>query len=384
MFGSESRSLTRRGVLAATGASLGTVAGCIGGDAGAGEGTAETAGSAVTGTGTAGTTTPRPTESVSVILNWKPNPTQAGYFVARDRGFYEDVGLDVELVSGQGGGFAAKQVGLGNYDIGLGGGVAVLQARATDLSVRSVAAVQQSSNAALFTVAEQYDGPFEQPADLAGTRIAVVSGSSKTKTYIQSMLRQEGILDSVELVSVGTEQQTSNLLAGNVDVATGIFSNALALRMQGYDASLMLIGDHTPTVGRTAFTRPSVTQNDRDVLQSFLRGTARGWAWASNNPEAAADVMIEAQPSLGESRELGVAKIKYTAKNLILTEAVRQNGWGWQSATTWTGVHDTLSAAGVLPGGISPGRAWTNGLLPDDPVVTNYADRVSIDYTVDV
>jgi NitT/TauT family transport system substrate-binding protein len=369
---SETDSLRRRGVLAAAGTTLGALAGCIGGGTGSG------------GESTGATTDSGSTESVSVILNWKPNPTQAGYFVARERGFYEEEGLDVELVSGQGGGFAAKQVGLGNYDIGLGSGVAVLQARANDLSVRAVAGPQQASNAALFTVAEQFDGSFEGPSDLEGTRIAVVSGSSKTKTYIQSMLRQEGILDSVELVNVGTEQQTSNLLAGNVDVGTGIFSNALALNMQGYDASLMLIGDHTPTVGRRAFTRPSYAQNDPDTVQAFLRATARGWAWASNNPEAAEDVMIEVKPELEQSRELGIAKIKYTAKNLILTDDVTENGWGWQASDTWTTVYDTLTEAEVLPSGLSIGRAWTNDLLPSDPVVQEYASQVSIDYDVDV
>jgi NitT/TauT family transport system substrate-binding protein len=365
----EAESLTRRRALAAVGVSLGaTVGGCVGGGT-------------QSGTGTTGGSS---TESISVILNWKTNPTQAGYFVADERGFYEEEGLDVDLISGQGGGFAAKQVGLGNEDIGLGGGVAVLQARANDLSVRSVAGPQQTSNAALFTVAEQFDGPFEEPGDLEGTRIAVVSGSAKTKTYIESMLRQEGILDSVELVSVGTEQQTSNLLAGNVDVGTGIFSNALALQMQGYDSSLMLIGNHTPTVGRRAFTRPSYAQNNPEIVRSFLRATARGWAWASNDPEAAEDVMISVKPELEESRELGVAKIKYTAKNLILTEDVAENGWGWQSGETWESVYDTLTEAEVLPAGLSTGRAWTNELLPQDSVVRDYASQVSTDYDVDV
>ncbi|MFB6194804.1 MAG: ABC transporter substrate-binding protein [Haloplanus sp.] len=371
MSGGKSQSITRRRALATVGASLGAgVAGCTGGGT-SGE---------TTGNGDGSSTTP-----LSVILNWKPNPTQAGYFVAKNKGYYEEEGLDVELVSGQGGGFAAKQVGLGNYDIGLGGGVAVLQARAKDLSVQSVAAAQQSSNAALFTVAEQFDGEkLTKPSQLKGTRIAVVSGSAKTKTYIKSLLRKEGISDQVELVSVGTEQQTSNLLSGNVDVATGIFSNALALRMRGYDASMMLIGNHVPTVGRTVFAQPSFVQNDPETIEAFLRGTARGWAWASNNPESAEDVMIEAKPSLEESRELGITKIKFTAANLILTDAVAEHGWGWQSESTWNSVHKTLAEGGVLPSGLSVGSAWTNELRPDAPVVREYAKQVNIDYSVDV
>lgn len=363
---SDTRATTRRRALALGGAVAGTgLAGCVG---------------PVTGGGGSG---PSRTD-VPVILNWKPNPTQAGYFAARDRGYYDDAGLSVELVPGKGGSFATKQVGLGNYPVGLGGGVAVMQSRAEDLPVRSVAAAQQASNAALFTVREQFGGSLGSPADLEGRRIAVVSGSAKTKAYIESLLRAAGIRDTVELVNVGIEQQTSNLLAGNVDVATGIFSNALALNMEGYDASMLLLGNHVPTIGRTVFTRPSFAAAHPETVRAFLAATARGWVWASNNPEAAEELMIEAKPSLEESRRLGLTKIQFTAKHLILTEGVREHGWGWQSGDVWSAVHEGLVTGGVLPGEMSVAEAWTDDLRPETDVVRNYADHVSIDYDVSV
>jgi len=319
------------------------------------------------------------------VLNWKPNPTQAGYFVARDRGFYDEEGLAVELVPGQGGSFAAKQVGLGNAAIGLGSGVAVLQARAKDLPVRSYAAAQQSSNAALFTVADVFGGSLTDVGQLEGSRIAVVSGSAKTKTYLESLLAAEGIRDTVEFVSVGVEQQTSNLLAGNVDVGTGIFSNALALEQKGYDASILLVGDYVPTVGRAVFARPSYVAEHSDAVQGFLRATARGWAAAANDPQAAEDVMIDAQPHLESSRELGVTKIKFTAKRLITTDAVEEHCWGWQSGETWRSVHDSLAGAGILPSGIDLASTWTNDYLDRSaPSVGDFADRVNVEYSTTV
>ena len=317
---------------------------------------------------------------VRLVLNWKPNPTQAGYFVAKDRGFYEEEGLAVELVPGQGGSFATKQVGLGNYEFGLGSGVAVLQARANDLAIRSYAAAQQSSNAALYTVAKALDRELTAPKKLAGTRIAVVSGSAKTRAYLRSMLSQAGIRDGVEFVSVGVEQQTANLLSGNVDVAIGIFSDALALDRQGYDASMLLIGDHVPTVGRCVFARPAYVEKHPETVRALLRGTARGWAWASNNPKAAEQVMIDARPSLSKSSALGIDKIRFSARKLIETAAVEKRGWGWQSPSVWSSVHETLSASGVLPADLDVKRAWTNGYRDADATaIANYAERVTFE-----
>lgn len=314
---------------------------------------------------------------VQVILNWKTNPTQAGYFVAKDRGYYEEDGLSVELVPGQGGGFATKQVGLGNYGFGLGSGVAVLQARAEDLPVRSYAAAQQSSNASLFTVAEVFDGELTDPEQLAGTRIAVVSGSAKTKIYLESMLAAEGIRDEVEFVEVGVEQQTANLLSGNVDAAIGIFSNALALEQRGYDPSMLLIGNYVPTIGRCIFAQPSSAEDNPDTVTALLRGTARGWAWASENPVGAEEVMIDAKPSLAESRDLGIRKIEFSARNLIATAAVEEYGWGWQSESVWNDVYDSLSSRDVLSADLDVGEAWSNEYFdPDATFIGDYSSKV--------
>jgi len=282
----------------------------------------------------------------------------------------------VELVPGQGGSFAAKQVGLDNAAFGLGSGAGLLQARANDLPVRSYAAAQQSTNAAVYTVAEAFGGQLEEPSQLAGTRVAVIADSVKTQAFLASMLVEAGVRDSVEFVEVGVEQQTSNLLSGNVDAAVGIFADGLGLRQRGYDASMLLVGDHVPTVGRTVFARPAFATENPETVRGFLRATARGWAWAADDPTGAEEVMIDAKPSLAESRDLGIEKIEYSADRLIATEQVAEHGWGWQSADVWASVHETLSSNGVLPAGLTVDEAWTNAYLDTDAdAIARFTDR---------
>jgi NitT/TauT family transport system substrate-binding protein len=367
--------MTRRDALGAAGAAaVFGLAGCVGATGGAGG----------DGGGANATDTPSGTTGLSVILNWKPNATQAGYFVADRNGFYEAEGLDVELVSGQGGAFAAKQVGLGNQDLGLGTGVALLQARNRDLDIRSFAGAQDS-NAAIYTVEEQFGGQLTKPGQLAGKRIAVVAESAKTMTYLQMLLEREGISEDVELVNVGVEQQTSNLLSGNVDAAVGIFSDSLGLQRKGYNASMLWLANYTPAIGRTVFARPGFAAENPDVVRGFLRATARGWAWASNDPEGAMDRMIEARPSLSKSRDVGVLKMKYTAKNLVLTGTVREHGWGYQRADAWDRVVTGLAESDVIDSETTTDGVWTNEYLDTAAdYVGDYAAQVSTDYDLPV
>jgi len=366
--------MTRRDVLGAVGAAaVFGLAGCVGGT---GSGGSDGEASA--------TNTPTDPTDLSVILNWKPNATQAGYFVADQNGFYEEEGLNVELVSGQGGAFAAKQVGLGNQDLGLGTGVALLQARNRDLDIRSFAGAQDS-NAAIYTVEEQFGGTLTEPAQLAGKRIAVVAESAKTMTYLRMLLEEEGISEDVELVNVGVEQQTSNLLSGNVDAAVGIFSDSLGLQRKGYNASMLWLANYTPAIGRTVFARSDYAAENPDAIRGFLRATARGWAWTSNDPEGAMDRMIEARPSLSKSREVGLLKMKYTAKNLVLTETVREHGWGYQRADAWDRVVTSLSESDVIDSETTTDGVWTNEYLDTDAdYVGSYAAQVSTDYDLPV
>jgi NitT/TauT family transport system substrate-binding protein len=366
--------MTRRDALGAVGATaVFGLAGCVGGTGGGGDGGDASA-----------TSTPTESTDLSVILNWKPNATQAGYFVADRNGFYEEEGLNVDLVSGQGGGFAAKQVGLGNQDLGLGTGVALLQARNRDLDIRSYAAAQDS-NAAIYTVEEQFGGTLSEPSQLAGKRIAVVAESAKTMTYLQMLLEQEGIREDVELVNVGVEQQTTNLLSGNVDAAVGIFSDSLGLAEQGYDASMLWLANYTPAIGRTVFARPEYAAENPDAIRGFLRATARGWAWASNDPEGAMDRMVEARSSLSKSREIGLLKLKYTAKNLVLSETVREHGWGHQRADAWDRVVTSLAENDVIESGVAADDVWTNEYLDTGSnYVGDYAAQVSTDYDLPV
>lgn len=323
--------------------------------------------------------TPEPT-TVRLLLDWKANATHAGNFVAAERGFDTEEGVSLEIESGSGGTTTAEQVGLEKYELGLTSAASVLQTRNGGVPLRSYAAAQQGPNSVVYTVAEEFGGQLSQPSDLEGKTIAAASASSNLE-LLKAMLDDAGVLDSVEFLSVGWGGLTSSLLSGNADASLGAFPDGIAMENEGYDASMLWISDYATTTGRLIAAHPNVAEEQGDALRGAIRAIARGWAWAADNPADAMDLMIEVEPRLEDGRALGIQKIKGTVAKLIMTETVREHGWGWQSANAWNSVQETLAEADFVSGDADVESAWTNEYLDAEATsVGSFAEQVAADY----
>ncbi|WP_251331178.1 ABC transporter substrate-binding protein [Haloplanus pelagicus] len=362
---------SRRRVLGALGAAVtGGAAGCLGGPGDTGGG--------ATAEPTATATPER--SSIQVLLDWKANATHAGHFVATSRGFYEAEGLTVDLVSGKGGASTAKQVGLEKYPLGLSSAAATLGTLDEGVPLRAYAAAQQGPNSVVYTTADALGGQLDGPESLAGKTVAVPPAASNL-ALLKTILTDAGVLGDVSFLEVGWGGLTSSVLSGDANAALGAFPDGISLDREGHDAAMLWIADYIPTVGRSVVASPAFAESNPETLRAYLRATARGWAWASNDPEGAMDLLVAARPRLEASYDLGVTKIEYTAKRLILTDAVREHGWGWQSDDAWQTVVDALVAADFLSEQVAVADAWTNEYLDTaDPYVGTYASQVSIDY----
>ena len=326
--------------------------------------------------------TPEPT-TVRLLLDWKANATHAGNFVAAERGFDEKEGVSIEIESGSGGSTTAEQVGLRKYELGLTSAASVLGARNGDVSLRSYAAAQQGPNSAVYTVAEQFSGTLSEPADLEGKTVAAAPASSNL-ALLKALLDDAGVLDTVEFLNVGWGGLTSSMLSGDADAALGAFPDGIAMENEGYDASMLWLSDHVASTGRLIAANPGFAEEHGDALRGTLRAVARGWAWAANDPEGAMDLMIDAEPRLEGGRALGIQKIKGTVSKLLLTDSVRDHGWGRQSGLAWSSVQETLAAADFVSGEADVEAAWSNEYLDtDDEHVGSFAAQVSADYADD-
>ncbi len=319
------------------------------------------------------------TETVGFQLNWEPNGFQAPYFLARDRGFYDEEGLAVQFIEGHGSPFAAEQAARGRADIALAGASAVLAVRSEGHDPLAVAAVTGKTPAAVYTLDDVFGGPLTEPAQLAGRTVA--PSATKTRILTAQLLEDAGIAREVDLLEVdpNTHHRVQHhLLDGEVDAAVGVVTNGTELQWEhDRQAHELPIGDYLDIYGMTLVTNDEMVTERPAVVRAFLRATARGWAAATNDPGAAVDALVARNATLERRREIEQLKFETAAGDLQFTDRVRRDGWGHHDPDRWTSLGETLAETDLLEGAVDPDETWTNEFLDTgDEAIAAYASRV--------
>ncbi|PGF16628.1 myristoyl transferase [Natrinema sp. CBA1119] len=318
-------------------------------------------------------------EPISFQLNWEPNGFQSPYFLAREAGFYEAEGLEVEFVEGHGSPFAVERAARGESDIALAGASAVLAKQSEGLEPLAVAAVTQKTPAAVYTLRDVFGEELTEPEQLAGRTVA--PSATKTRILTAQLLANAGIRDEVELLEVDphTHHRVQHkVVDGTVDAAVGVVTNGIEIgRKHDRTADELPIGDYLDIYGMTLVTGHEFADENPETIRSFLRATARGWAAATRDPERAIDVLVDRNATLERNREIERRKFETAANRLQFTPYAQDHGWGVQDPARWRRLGETLSETALLEGAIDPDAVWTDEFRPaDEPIVAEYADRV--------
>lgn len=313
---------------------------------------------------------------VSLLLNWKPNGLHVPYYAAKARGYYDEQGVQLNgIESGQGSDFAAKQVGLGNVPFAVTSADQMLNINTRGLSPQSVGVVMQKSPVVVFTTAETFGGTLDSVDQLAGKTVGTGPGMVKILTKL--LLERRGVLQDVKLVDTGFDT-VQQLLGGKIDAAGGVFADAVVARQKANEVSSIPVADAIPSYGHVVGANPEFADESPETVRSFLNATARGAAWATRNPDEATRHLVEANPALKETAEVQRAKWVEMADQYVLSETVRQHGWGWSDPEPWETTYDALGDADLLGGEVEPSSVWTNEYLdPDYRYVGDYASVVS-------
>ncbi|WP_121742089.1 ABC transporter substrate-binding protein [Natronorubrum halophilum] len=348
----------RRRFLAVAGA--GTLAGCFGGPGGDSSEEAADGEPAI--------------DTVTLLLNWRIGALHAPYVAARENGFYADEGFaDVALEGGDGSDFAANQAGLGNVEFAISSSDQLLNVNSRGLSPRCVAVVMQRNPNVVFATRDGF-GELTDPEQLEGATVG--SGPGMVREMTRAYLDRHGVLESVEYVDAGFDT-VQQLLAGDLDAAGGVFGDVVDAEHQGVEIDALSVDDTIRSYGHLVATDEAFAAEHETTVRSFLRATARGAVWASENPEDAIDALVDVQPELGEVRENQLDKWDRMAAEYMLSDAVAERGWGVSEPEPWEQTYETLDSAGVFEDDVDPETVWTNDYLDDeDEHTAEYAELV--------
>ncbi len=302
---------------------------------------------------------PKANTKVTLMLDWAPNTNHTGIFVAQDKGWYAEQGLDLEIVQPGQSGTPVAVVAAGKADFGISFQEEVTNARATDVPVVSIAAVVQHNTSALVSL---QDRGITSPKDLEGKKYASWGLPIESQVLDVLMKCDGGDVSLVEFVTTGLSDPLT-AIQRDLDVAW-IYEGweGVEAELRGMPVNMVRFSDwfdclpdyYTPVI----VTSEEAIAERSDVVRRFMAATARGYAYAAENPGEAAEILIKAAP---EANPELVRKSQEWLSPRYQDDAPR---WGEQKPEVWQGYADWMNSHGLLPKAVDASKAFTNEFLP--------------------
>lgn len=302
------------------------------------------------------------TGSATIGLTYTPNVQFAPFYVADERGYYDEAGVEVTLRHhGQSEGLFTA-VAAGDEDVVVAGGDEMLQARSQGVPLLDVATLYQEYPVALIVPA---DSEITTPADLAGHSVGIPGPFGETYFGLIALLGSAGLTEGdVDVQHIGFTQQAA-LSGGHVDAVMGYVNNdAVAFTASGLDVRTIGIGapgQDVPLVGIGLGVLDETAAERPDDVAAVVEATLRGVQDVLDDPEGAIEISARYVPDLAraDQREAALATLEATAALYTGDGAL-----GAHDAGVWEAMVTLLADNGLLEGDVDPAEAWTDEFLP--------------------
>ena len=252
---------------------------------------------------------PARAENVTFITDFGFNGRHAYYYVALERGYYRQAGLDVTFVRGNGSADAIRKVGAGAAQLGFADAGSLVLARANDgVPVRMVAVVYSAPPHAIYAIE---DGPIRKPQDLVGRRIADSAGSANAVLFgayakaagfdpsrVTWQVAESAALPA--LLATGRAEAVGQFTVGEPLLAAAVAPKKL-VRLAYRDVGLDYYGNGIIASEELIAKAP-------DMVRRFVAATVRGMADAFADPTMAGATIARFQQQI--KPEIGTAEIE--------------------------------------------------------------------------
>lgn len=301
-------------------------------------------------------------KKVSVRLAFSYNGHRSPYLLGVDKGFYEDAGLDVEVLEGKGVTSSMQLVASGQDTFAIIDPPSLMLGYAQGMPLKIVAQLYQISPNALIS---WKDAAISSPEDLKAKTVATLQGDTTT-TMLYALLARNGIeRGDVNIVATdgGTRNQT--FLAKRATALTG-FSNDSYLSMKGATDDqvdyFMYSNFGIDTMGDALAANTDTIENDPELVDAFVKATLKAYAYALEHPQEAIDSLIARSPT--RDPEVAVEKLKATA-GLMTSPVTEEHGIGYADKAAYEQTQELMSEFGGLSKTVDDVSVYyTNDFLP--------------------
>lgn len=231
-------------------------------------------------------------KKVSVALDWTPNTNHIGLFVARDKGFYREAGVDVSILPYTD---TSASTLVANHvaDFGVMGSIGLFTQKSAGADLIAAYAIVQTETGRVVFKGDRKD--IQSPKDLDGKTYGGF-GSAWENALLTSIIRNAGGKGDFQTVTLGTSAYQA-LEGGNVDFTLEVYTwEGVQAKLASLNQRAFRYADYGVPDEHTAILGSSSTWLDAnpDTAKAFLQATRRGYDFAVDHPDEAVDLLIAA------------------------------------------------------------------------------------------
>jgi len=287
----------------------------------------------------------RAADTVTVQLDWVVRGDHAPFFVARDKGFFRDNGIEIATIQkGTGSVNALRLVANGNAQFGFADLPTLLVGRGQGVPVVALVAVNQASPLAMIALTKNHT--LTSIDDLKPLNIGV-DPTGSTYVFLKAILAANKIpLDSIKQ-STMTRPYENFLLLNRVDAVPGYVDAEvpeLEAKAGGPGSLSILLGASAGYVayGSGLFTSEKMIAEHPDLVRRFVAAYVKAFGATVQNPQDAVEVTVAANPEYKGKDDVLLAQLRADLADTFFSADTKTNGIGWIDPGRWMATANML------------------------------------------
>ena len=253
---------------------------------------------------------------VTFMLAWTYDTNHIGVFVADQKGYFKDAGLDVTIVPVSQSG-AEHAVSLGVADFALSNLTNVANYDIKDAGLKQVLQVQQKPSA--IWCALESNTAIQRPKDFDGKTFATF-GTNESDAVVRQMIQYDGGKGEFNKVTVGTST-FQTLSSGQADFG-GFYSTWEGVQAEMYGPKLRCFTEpdygvpgNADTIG--IITSDEMIEQDPETVKAFTQATQQGYEYAYEHPDEAAEILVDAASDAASDTDIDVDFVRRSMQVII-------------------------------------------------------------------
>jgi ABC-type nitrate/sulfonate/bicarbonate transport system substrate-binding protein len=298
-------------------------------------------------------------EKITFSLDWAPNTNHTGVYVALEKGYFDEAGLEVEIIQPpEGSALPLVASGKAQFGISFQEEVASALTAEDPMDVTAVAAIIQHNTSGIISLK---DKGIKSPKDMAGHNYASWDTPIE-KAILKAIITADGgDYDKVEMIP-NTVTDVITALQTDVDTVWVYYGwDGIATEVKDVETNYFYLKDFDPALD---FYSPLIAasndylEKNGDTAKKFIAAVSKGYEYAIENPEEAAEILVKHAPEV--DIDIAKASQEYLAEQ-YKADAAR---WGVFDQARWDAFYTWLYDNKVIPGKIDAGVGFTNDYLP--------------------